>query len=169
LESSIKTREEKYTDKAVKSNRSRVTNIQSHSPKNLDLKTFKAEIIHHLIHQFPGSKIRDFSSDELNEIQKLANEKYNSWEWNFGYSPRYAFNGIIRGKESEEKIRIQVKNGLIESLETDSYDFSKTTFYQTVFYHIPHQPEAIQMLYSQNESDFLKFGITKENLLSAFF
>ncbi len=169
LENSIKASEENFTDKAVKSNRSRVTNIQSHLSKSFSLEKFKQEIIHHLIQKFPETKIRDFSSGELDEIQKLANEKYKSWEWNFGYSPRYQYSNKFQVNGKAVSLKLTVKNGEIESCNFDLNTNPDLKRLESILIGSLHQSQALSNLYDKNTARFEQLGIEKDIFLKAFF
>ena len=56
----------------------------------------------------------ELSRQEEEAIGTLAKEKYGTWEWNYGKSPKSTL--VCEKGEGEEKIsiRIQIRKGLIE-------------------------------------------------------
>ena len=36
------------------------------------------------------------SDYEIKQIQQLAENKYSTWEWNFGNSPKYNFQKLLK-------------------------------------------------------------------------
>jgi lipoate-protein ligase A len=78
-----------YEDKAVQSIRSRVGNICDLLEKPMDIADFRRQVIARVIMESPGSEIYALTDLETERIQELVTGKYDSWEWNMGYSPRY--------------------------------------------------------------------------------
>lgn len=169
LDSSIKVSEINFSDKAVKSNRSTVTNIQSHLKETMSLEEFKQKIIDFVMTSFPNTEIRDFTKTEIEKIQELAEEKYKSWEWNFGYSPRYQFEGMIIIKSKSIHFKLFVKNGIIGSadfghnLDTEILDFQK------ILMGSFHQAKALSSLFDEHIDLFRRLEVEKSALLKAFF
>ncbi len=85
-------RDLKFQDKAVKSVRSRVTTIGEHLNRDLSLEEFIDTLAKFICEEFniPGEYI--LSDDEIAVIQKLRDEKYSTWEWNYGRSPKANFH-----------------------------------------------------------------------------
>jgi lipoate---protein ligase len=81
----------KYKDKAVKSVPSQVTNIQEHLTSSLSIETLKTSIRDFVMANEANAKFYDFSEEDIKNIEKLVKEKYKTWAWNFGYSPKYNF------------------------------------------------------------------------------
>jgi lipoate-protein ligase A len=90
----------KFRDKAVKSVRSRVTNISEHLREPMDVMQFAELIQDHIAEKYPDAQMLDLGSDDHDRIHELVRNKYNTWEWNFGYSPNYNFKKIVRTDNS---------------------------------------------------------------------
>lgn len=113
LDQALTPSEKKFSDRAIKSVRSRVANLKPYivginSPGNLIEKLM--ETIN------PGSQQvinYDLSHADINRIEKLANEKYRTWKWNFGYSPEFslAVGLVAAGRKCE--LAVKVRNGQI--------------------------------------------------------
>ena len=88
LGSALNYRPEKYVSKATESVRSRVTNISSYMDSTVSVDQFK-----HLLKQYmvEGQKLETYTLTVADRaaVQKLRDEKYSTWEWNFGASPKY--------------------------------------------------------------------------------
>lgn len=117
LREALKVKPEAYQDKAVKSVRSRVTNIVEHLPKPMQIEDFQDIIIKHVISQTGHASFYSFSETDLTAIQILMEEKYCTWDWNFGYSPKFVFTnkGIIENQTIEAMLEIE--KGTIKKAE----------------------------------------------------
>jgi lipoate---protein ligase len=114
LAEALKVKPYLYTDKAVKSVRSQVTNIMGHLPHPMGIQEFEDEIIDHVTTRYNDVVPYQLTEDDKKGITRLAEEKYGTWEWNFGYSPRFVFRnqGIIRDVTVE--IELEVEKGIIK-------------------------------------------------------
>lgn len=118
LEESIKIKKHHITDKAVNSNRSKVTNISEHLDGLVSIDAFKEHLIEHIINEFPDIQKSQLSNDQTQNIQLLVKEKYRSWNWNFGYSPRYTISGNIEINNKKTTLKFHFYKGFINQIDT---------------------------------------------------
>ncbi|MEI6455983.1 MAG: lipoate--protein ligase [bacterium] len=106
----------KFKDKSVKSVKSRVTNISEHLAGEMDVLEFAEAIQDHIIGKYPDARFYDLTGDDHKKIVELVEQKYGTWEWNFGYSPHYNFRKILRTEKSGTiEFDLDVQNGIIIS------------------------------------------------------
>lgn len=117
LDLAIKTDPSKYKDKAVKSINSKVTNIIDHLDKSITINDFRNKIKDIVLSGSGEPVYYELSEEDNFKINKLANDKYKTWEWNFGYSPRYQFKKIIYTNGQKTEFNLEVKNGIINSIK----------------------------------------------------
>ncbi|MDR2179210.1 MAG: lipoate--protein ligase [Synergistaceae bacterium] len=85
LSQALRPSQDKFQSKAVKSVRSRVGNIMPFLPSPLPV----AEFQERLQRGIQGLTPLTLERDALEEVEKLEKEKYSTWEWNYGASPRF--------------------------------------------------------------------------------
>ena len=85
----LKVKPQKFESKSVKSVRSRVTTINANAPSPISMEEFKAALAAHYMEDGTVEKYT-LTEDDLKEIEKLAKEKYATWEWVYGRAPKYA-------------------------------------------------------------------------------
>jgi lipoate-protein ligase A len=78
-----------YKTKAVMSNRAKVTTIADHLPHKISFDEFCIGLKRKIVEYFEISEVRQFTDDETSMILKLSHDKYQNYNWNFGYSPDY--------------------------------------------------------------------------------
>jgi lipoate-protein ligase A len=116
----------KFQDKAVKSVRSRVTNISEHLNISMDVLEFADRIQEHIVGIYPDARFYEFNEDDHEKIHDLVREKYGTWEWNFGYSPDYNFKKVLRTANSGTiEFDMDVQNGIILHVKIFGDYFSK--------------------------------------------
>ena len=82
---------EEMASKGVQSVRSRVTTVRPHLQKDVALEEFKALLVKKM---FAGVDMEKYELTEgdLAAVEKLRQERYGTWEWNYGASPAGTLN-----------------------------------------------------------------------------
>jgi lipoate-protein ligase A len=114
LAEALKVNPLKFVDKAIKSVRKRVTNLAPYLPAGSNTEDFRQWLISQVQKEYPDAYIQDFSAEETREIQALAESKYSTWDWNFGFSPDYNFSKAIKIPAGFIEVHLNVSNGLIQ-------------------------------------------------------
>ena len=121
LGQSIKVIPGKYHGKAVQSNRSVVTNIFPFLKKQLSMNDFRSFLLEVQLENSANS-VYELNKNDNRVIQKLADEKFSTWDWNYGYSPKYTFKNEFYAEGKKLKVELQVEKGRITE-STCSGDF----------------------------------------------
>jgi lipoate---protein ligase len=153
LGQAIKVNPGKYESKAVQSNRSPVANISQF----LKTPMTTAEFIQFLLDvQLENSENNFYqpTENDIQTIEKLADEKFKTWEWNFGYSPKYLFKNEVEIEGKLLKIFLQVERGIIVQAETEGDYFSKarSELFMNNLLHKKHDFNEIRNVISENEN-----------------
>ena len=114
LSDALKVNSLKFKDKAVKSVRSRVTNIAEYLPEPISIEQFADRLMDHVISLYPAAKLYTLSQNDIDAIQELSDSQYSTWEWNYGNSPDYNFNKGIKTSAGYIEFHLDVKEGVIE-------------------------------------------------------
>ena len=88
----LRVKEAKFASKAVKSVRSRVTTINAHAPAPISMADFKGAL---RACAMASGELEPYALTEADvlAVQKLRDEKYATWAWNYGFSPPYDMVG----------------------------------------------------------------------------
>jgi len=147
LSQALKVNEAKFQDKAVKSVRSRVTNISEHLHQPMDVMQFSERIQEHITEMYPDAQLYDLTDEDQLQIEELVRIKYSTWDWNFGNSPNYNFRKLVRTENSGTlEFCMDVKNGVIlqAHIYGDYFSHADPQEIESVLANIPHNEEAIR-------------------------
>jgi len=134
----------KYKDKAVQSIRKRVTNISSHLPEPLAVQEFMSRLMGHVSGGAASGDLA-LAQAEIAGIERLAEEKYRTWDWNFGFSPRYGFSHSTRTPGGVLDARLEVTEGVIQAVRLygDYFGIRDVAELETVLVGCRHQREHL--------------------------
>ncbi len=116
LSDALKVRATKIESKGIKSVRSRVTNICDYLPEKIDILTFRQRVLEGI---FAGtSPIPQFvlTPQDWEGVHRLREERYATWEWNYGHSPEFNVRKTRRFPTGEVDARIEVNDGVIQGI-----------------------------------------------------
>jgi lipoate-protein ligase A len=171
LTSALRTKPEHFEDRAVKSVRSEVTNIADHLADRMDIGDFQKMIYRHILDTIDGAVSYHYSQKDLSEINRLKHSKFSSWEWNFGYSPKYQFNKLLRSGASAITLHMNVDRGVIREVSIEG-DFSGTGEIRTLEELLTgtlHDPGILRLRLSGiRVADYIE-GLGNEELLAGMF
>ncbi len=118
LSNALNVKQDKIESKGVKSVKSRVTNIRPYLTEDVDMATFKDLLLKNIFN-LDGVEPEEYilSGEEMEAIDKLYNEKYNTWDWNYGESPEFDYKNYKRFPFGSIDVRLQVKGGIISDIK----------------------------------------------------
>ena len=113
LKQSLKEKTDNYSTRAVESKRSQVTNLKNRLPGFKDIEEFLTSMHEYFCLTMTEADQFILSDKEKSDIQSLADIKYKTWEWNWGYGPPYTFTGRFEMYGKPHQCRLLVKDGII--------------------------------------------------------
>lgn len=126
LSKALKVKRDKIESKGIKSVSSRVTNIKPYVKEDIDVFEFRELLLKNIFeYENKPFEIYELTEEDKKAIQKMVDEKYNTWEWNFGRSPKFNYKGYKRFAGGGVEVRLQVTKGLIENCKIYGDFFGK--------------------------------------------
>ena len=161
----------KIQSKGIKSVRSRVTNISEHLPAPVAMEDFCEMILQKIQGDVPGSERITLSETDLAAVQTLRDEKYATWEWNFGYKKEFSFQKESRFPGGLLDIRMNLSQDRIVEIRIfgDYFGLQDISLLETHLQGTPYIPHKVEARLAEvNIGDYLA-GITAEEFLTALF
>lgn len=117
LENIINPSQENIEDKSIESVQASVTNISYHLKEKIDLVSFKKLMTDFFMNYFRIETHQKLTEKMIAEIQKLAEEKYHKWSWNYGYAPKYRIKNEVITQFGLIQVELEIKDGFIEKIQ----------------------------------------------------
>jgi lipoate-protein ligase A len=157
----------KFDDKAVKSIRSRVTNISDHLPEPMTVLQFKDYLMDFIMKQNQMTELQNLTEEEEAIVNQLSKQKYETWEWNYGNSPNYSTNNKIRTKGGSIQMTADIRKGIIQDIRFYGDFFSQEDIQHFVnqLIGIPFNKQELQKILAEIDVNRYFNNTTKEELL----
>lgn len=170
LSDALKANPLKFVDKAVKSNRARVTNLIDYLPNGTTTATFKELFIDEIKSKNPNAVVYSLTEADTLAIEKLISEKYATWDWNFGFSPAYNFKKAKKVPAGFIEIHMDVVKGYIQNIKIfgDFFASKPIEELEQKLIGIKHEEnEILAILNDVNITDY--FGrVTTQEIIEIF-
>ena len=159
-----------YQSKAMASVRSDVGNIAPLLPYTIDIQEFVKLFIDWLAHFYEGSSLYEAAPNEPETIRNLAETKYKTWEWNFGYSPAYSFTIHLQSFTKTIPVVLKVENGKFVQFDLLSNAENETLIkLLNKLNGIFHKEEEIDNFVQKNRQELEQTGINTVTFRELFF
>lgn len=172
LSKGLNVKQDKIASKGVKSVKSRVTNIKPYMKEEADIYEFK-EILLNTIFSMSDSKPVEYklSEEDLENIDNLYKEKYSTWEWNYGSSPKFEYKNYKRFPFGSIDIRFNVIDGVIRgtTIYGDFFGSKDVEVLENNLNGTNYEKQSIKAVLEEEPLEKYFGNITKEELLDLIF
>lgn len=168
ISGALKPRDIKFTGKSVKSVASRITNISEHLEEDMDVLTFRDRVMTSVAGGL--SQVTPFTEEEVIAIEKLREEKYATWDWNFGQSPKFSMTKEGRFQGGTLEVTLEVKKGIIEEIRIygDFFGTKNIGLLEEKLKGLAHQEDVLlKALKEAPLSDYM-VHVSEEEFVSLF-
>lgn len=110
----LKVKKDKIESKGIKSVRSRVANISEFLKESMTIEEFRQAVLVSIFGGEENIQYYELTEQDWANIHQLSKERYQTWEWNYGKSPRFNIQKTHRFPSGSIDIRLEVNKGVIE-------------------------------------------------------
>jgi lipoate-protein ligase A len=121
LSCSLKGNQERFTDKSIASKRSKVTNL-SEIDNSLNVDFIRNNFSDFIRSKNEKVKITSLSETDIKVISELVETKYSTFDWIYGYSPKYIYSNKIDFDHKIIAYKLEVEKNIIKSVQAESED-----------------------------------------------
>ncbi|MBV7274072.1 lipoate--protein ligase [Clostridiaceae bacterium UIB06] len=171
LAQALKVKDIKFQDKAVKSVGGRVTNIKEHLKNDMRVDEFKDFIIKSVMSEQEAAKFYEFSQEEWDEIKRISDSKYATWEWNYGNSPKFNYFNEKKFKGGIIQVNVNVHKGIIKDIKLYGDFFSEKDIseLEELLTSIKYLKDDVLSVLKKTNIEKYMINISNENLLEVMF
>lgn len=120
MSNALKGNQDRYTDKSIASKRAEVMNLSSFN-KKLNI-TYLLQHFINFIKKETQTTTLNLPESSYDTILELVKNKYSTFDWIYGYSPKYTYQNTIFYKKKILEYRLEVEKGIIEKIQFESKD-----------------------------------------------
>lgn len=160
----------KLQSKGIASVRSRVANLCDYLPEIADIQTFKNRLEAILSNNYSDTEY-PLSEEDLANIQRLAAEKFATWEWNYGHSPKATLVHSARLACGTVEIYLTLIENRIASCRFggDFLGNLPTSDIETALTNTPYEENAIRERLSQMDISRYFDRVVVDDLIKMMF
>lgn len=168
VQNALKVNPKKIESKGVKSVRARVGNINDFLPETIDIEAFKQRILAKIFDGAENIEEYKLTDEDWEKINKLSEEKYQTWEWNYGRNPKYNFNASHKFTAGLLDVRLDVKKGVIEHAKIfgDFFGVGEVEDIEEKLIGVQHNYEKIDEALKDVDISHYLGRITREEFLN---
>ncbi|CAJ1003735.1 MULTISPECIES: lipoate--protein ligase [Brevibacillus] len=160
----------KIQSKGIKSIRSRVANISEFLPSPMTIEEFKKEL---LVFIFDGKPVEEYplTDEDWANIHELSRSRYQSWEWNYGKSPKSNFRQSRRFDIGTVEVRLEIEKGRIKEAKIygDFFGMRDVSEIEAVLRGVPYDKQAVADVLAGIDIEPFFGKWSREELLSLLF
>lgn len=162
--------EEKIRSKAIKSVKSHVTTIREHMNVPMTVEQFKSQLGDYVC-RMTGAENYTPTEADLEQIAKLRREKYDTWEWNYGYSPKYSFFKRTYTTAGTVEVHLDIREGVIcaATVYGDFFALCPIKDFEQQLIGVKHSREELNGEFSRMRINDYFAGIQQQTLADCFF
>lgn len=171
LSGALKVKPIKFEGKGVKSVASRVTNISQHLAEPISVMEFNDLIMNYIMYTNYGKAFYEFSDEDLKAINKLKDEKYSTWDWNYGSSPKYSFINNKKYSGGNVEFNLNVEKGIIKEIRIFGDFFGKcdVSDIEKALTGVRHSEDDLRKVLGNFDINSYFSNISIEDLISGMF
>lgn len=169
--SALKVKKDKIESKGIKSVRSRVANILPFLKEKITIEQFRLEILKSIFGGEEKINYYELTEKDWEKIHEISRDRYQTWDWNYGKSPRFNIQKTHRFPSGGIDIRLEVNKGNIEEIKIygDFFGVGEVTEIEELLTGIPYSREAIAEKLGNIDIAHYFGGISKEDFLKLIY
>ncbi|HHY74470.1 MAG TPA: lipoate--protein ligase [Bacillus bacterium] len=162
---------DKIESKGIKSVRSRVANIREFLTSDMTIEEFRELLLNYIFSndgEIPEYKLTE---EDWTQIEKIADEHYRNWDWNYGKSPKFNMQRSHRFPVGQIDVRLDVDKGIIENCKIfgDFFGIGDVAGISKKLQGIRYDKERVESALDGIDFTFYFGNIEKEDFINLLF
>ncbi|WP_342430198.1 lipoate--protein ligase [Neobacillus sp. FSL H8-0543] len=168
--SALRVKKDKIESKGIKSVRSRVANISEFLEEKMEIEEFRSLILQNI---FEGEEITEYvlTEEDWEKIHQLSKERYQSWEWNYGKSPKFNLQHSHRFPVGQIDVRLEVNKGVIENCKIygDFFGVGDVSEIEKMLVNVRYEKNELEEVLKDVDTSYYFGNISKEEFINLIY
>ncbi|EGO9276281.1 lipoate--protein ligase [Enterococcus faecalis] len=172
----LKVRKDKIESKGIKSVRSRVTNIKpflSEDKQEMTTEEFRQEILLKIfgVDSIDQVKTYELTDQDWAAINKISEQYYRNWDWNYGKSPAFNLECRHRFPIGSIEMKMNVADGVIQEIKIfgDFFGLGEIKDVEDILTGVKYDKASLEEAIDQIDVKKYFGNIEKEDLLGLIY
>ncbi|RXF48239.1 lipoate--protein ligase [Enterococcus faecalis] len=172
----LKVRKDKIESKGIKSVRSRVTNIKpflSEDKQEMTTEEFRQEILLKIfgVDSIDQVKTYELTDQDWAAINKISEQYYRNWDWNYGKSPAFNLERRHRFPIGSIEMKMNVADGAIQEIKIfgDFFGLGEIKDVEDILTGVKYDKASLEEAIDQIDVKKYFGNIEKEDLLGLIY
>jgi len=162
--------EEKIRSKGIKSIRSRVANINEFLEQKLTVDELKKVLLESI---FSNGEVETYTltEEDWKGIEKVSQDRYKKWEWNYGKSPKFDLQRSKRFDAGTVDVRLNVSKGMIKECKIfgDFFGVGDVSDVEEMLKDVKYEKNAIHEALSDLDMTYYFGKIAREGFVELIY
>lgn len=169
--SALKVNADKIKSKGIKSIRSRVANITEFLDRPMTIEEFKLAILHSI---FGGGEVEAYklTEEDWANIHELSRTRYQSWDWNYGKSPKSNFRASKRFEGTGTvEVQLEIAGSRIQDAKIygDFFGAREVSELEDKLRGVPYDRQAVEQALADVHLHEFVGNLERESFVSLLF
>ena len=153
LSKSLNSTSTNYEDKSIKSVKSNVANIANYLDSPKTIIEFTGELFNYIVRTSISSYEKSINDQEEKLIYLIMKERFESWKWIYGYSPKYIFKNKLDISKYSLAFEMEIEKGIILNtlFKIEQEDLSIYYYALKIIVNARHNFESLSKLLEEDK------------------
>jgi lipoate-protein ligase A len=169
--SALRVRKDKIESKGIKSIRSRVANISEFLKEKMTVEEFRQLLLTNIFDGLDEIPEYVLTEEDWEKIHQLSENRYQTWEWNYGKSPKFNLHHSNRFPIGSIDVRLEVNKGVIDDCKIygDFFGVGDVQDIEDRLKSVKYERASLEQVLDDLDIKYYFGQITKEDFLQLIY
>ncbi len=169
--SALRVKKDKIESKGIKSIRSRVANISEFLEEKVTVEEFRQLLLTNIFEGLEEIPEYVLTEEDWEKIHQLSEERYQTWEWNYGKSPKFNLQHSHRFPVGSIDVRLEVNKGIIDDCKIygDFFGVGEVQDIEERLKNVKYERASLDKALDDLDIKYYFGNITKEDFIQLIY
>jgi lipoate---protein ligase len=169
--SALRVKKDKIESKGIKSIRSRVANISEFLKEKVTVEEFRQLLLTNIFDGLDEIPEYVLTEEDWEKIHQLSENRYQTWEWNYGKSPKFNLHHSNRFPIGSIDVRLEVNKGVIDDCKIygDFFGVGDVQDIEDRLKNVKYERASLEQVLDDLDIKYYFGQITKEDFLQLIY